>query len=62
MAEIELSVLTTQCLKRRIPSRERLMTEVAAWQHQRNARGATITWHFTTSDARVKLRHLYPAL
>jgi hypothetical protein len=62
MAEIELSVLTIQCLKRRIPSVHRLTAEVAAWQQQRNARQATITWHFTTANARVKLRHLYPAL
>jgi hypothetical protein len=62
MAEIELSVLTLQCLKRRISSTPRLSAEVAAWQHQRNACAATITWHFTTADARLKLRHLYPAL
>jgi hypothetical protein len=62
VAEIELSVLTTQCLSRRIPDRVQLASEVAAWQDRRNARQATIDWHFTAQDARIKLKHLYPAL
>jgi hypothetical protein len=62
VAEIELSVLTSQCLKRRIPDRDQLAREVAAWEGRRNARRATIDWHFTTQDARIKLKHLYPAL
>jgi hypothetical protein len=62
VAEIELSVLTRQCLDRRIPDRDHLAREVAAWEARRNARHATIDWHFTAADARIKLKHLYPAL
>ncbi len=62
VAEIELSVLSRQCLRRRIPTREQLANEIAAWETRRNARHATIAWQFTTTDARIKLRHLYPAL
>jgi hypothetical protein len=62
MAEIELSVLTRQCLRRRLGSRERLQAEVAAWQTRRNAAKAGILWQFTTTDARTKLTHLYPAI
>ncbi len=62
VAEIELSVLSRQCLRRRIPDRDLLAAEIAAWQTRRNARQATISWQFTTTDARTKLRHLYPAL
>jgi hypothetical protein len=60
IAEIELSVLEGQCLDRRIPDRATLATEVAAWVAERNAEAVTIDWQFTTEDARVKLRHLYP--
>ncbi len=62
MAEIELSVLTRQCLDRRIGSRLELEREVAAWQAKRNAREVSINWRFTTADARIKLKHLYPSL
>ena len=62
MAEIELSVLGRQCLHRRIPDPVTLATEVAAWEADRNARAATIDWRFTTTDARIKLKHLYPPL
>jgi hypothetical protein len=62
VAEIELSVLTGQCLDRRIPDRDHLAAEVAAWEARRNARHATIDWQFTTQEARIKLKHLYPAL
>ena len=62
MAEIELSVLSRQCLDRRIPDQEVLAAEVAAWEEERNASGATINWRFTTADARIKLKHLYPSL
>jgi transposase len=62
MAEIELSVLTRQCLDRRIGSRLELEREVAAWQATRNAREVGINWRFTTTDARIKLKHLYPSL
>ncbi len=62
MAEIELSVLARQCLARRIESREELEREVAAWEEERNERGVEIRWHFTTAEARIKLRRLYPVL
>ncbi len=62
MAEIELSVLSRQCLDRRIPDQETLRAEVAAWEEERNASGATVDWRFTTADARIKLKHLYPSL
>jgi len=62
MAEIELSVLARQCLDRRIPDADTLTGEVAAWEVRRNARPAPTNWRFTTVDARIKLRHLYPSL
>lgn len=62
MAEIELSVLTRQCLNRRIDSLEEMANEVDAWQTQRNNTDAKIDWQFTTDDARIKLRRLYPTL
>jgi hypothetical protein len=62
MAEIELSVLARQCLDRRIPDAPTLETEVAAWVARRNGAGATIDWQFTTADARIKLKHLYPSV
>lgn len=61
MAEIELSVLSRQCLDRRIPDKETLKSEVAAWVERRNRSGNTIEWRFTTQDARIKLKHLYPS-
>jgi hypothetical protein len=60
IAEIELSALTRQCLDRRISDLEILNTELAAWQHATNAEQRQVDWQFTTHDARVKLRHLYP--
>jgi len=60
MAEIELSVLARQCLGQRLPSRAALGREVQAWAEERNARAAKMKWRFTTADARIKLRHLYP--
>jgi hypothetical protein len=60
VAEIELSVLTQQCLKRRIDSAPKLVSEVEAWQNERNQKQAKVVWQFTTEDARVALRHLYP--
>ncbi len=61
MAEIELSVLTRQCLARRIPDEETLKCEVAAYEESRNQANATINWRFTSQDARVKLHRLYPS-
>jgi hypothetical protein len=60
VAEIELSVLSRQCLNRRIGSAEELQRELAAWQEARNADGAVVKWQFTTADARIRLRSLYP--
>jgi hypothetical protein len=62
IAEIEFSVLSRQCLDRRIPDRITLTTEVAAWVADRNAEAVTVHWQFTTEDARTKLTHLYPVL
>lgn len=61
MAEIELSVFSRRCLKRRLGNEAALRREVAALERQRNHSRATIAWQFTTYDARRKLRHLYPA-
>ena len=60
IAEIELSALTRQCLDRRIADLDILNTELAAWQAATNTNQRQVNWHFTTSDARTKLRHLYP--
>ncbi len=60
MAEIELSILQRQCLKRRIASEEMLKREVAAWEQQRNKTKETIDWRFSVTDAREKLKRLYP--
>jgi hypothetical protein len=62
MAEIELSVLTRQCLDRRIPDKETLIREVSAWQNQRNDEVVKVLWQFTTADARIKLKSLYPQI
>jgi len=62
MAEIELNVLTRQCLNRRIAHLSEVETEVTAWQNHRNNRNAKINWQFSTKDARIKLRRLYPTL
>ncbi len=60
MAESELAVFSTQCLDRRIPDKMTLVREVAAWQNNRNKRHVKANWRFTTNDARVKLKSLYP--
>jgi hypothetical protein len=62
LAESELGVLSSQCLDRRIPDKLTLIDEVAAWEQERNANHTKANWHFTTSTARVKLRHLYPSI
>ena len=62
MAESELSVLTTQCLDRRIADKQTLIDEVAAWEDSRNSKHAKADWQFTAADARIKLKRLYPAL
>jgi hypothetical protein len=62
LAESELGVLSSQCLDRRIPDKQTLTDEIAAWESDRNARHTTANWHFTTPDARIKLKHLYPSI
>jgi hypothetical protein len=62
MAEMELSILSRQCLDRRLESKELLTGEVAAWQRERNGRQCKINWQFTTADARIKLKRLYPSI
>jgi DDE superfamily endonuclease len=62
MAETELSVLSSQCLDRRIPDKDTLISEVSAWETARNKHHAKADWQFTTADARVKLKRLYPSL
>jgi hypothetical protein len=62
MAEIELSVLSRQCLNGRIESREEMQQQVGAWKDERNEREVKVQWRFTTTDARIKLRKLYPSL
>ena len=62
MAEIELGILGRQCLARRIENADALRREVAAWNAARNAAGTKVNWQFTTADARIKLRRLYPSI
>ena len=62
MAESELAILSSQCLDRRIPDKQTLETEVGAWTKKRNTHNAKADWQFTTADARIKLRHLYPSI
>ncbi len=62
IAEIELRVLMGQCLNRRIPDAEALDREVCQWESQRNRVGAKVDWQFSTADARIKLKRLYPSL
>ena len=62
MVEIELSVLHRQCLNRRIADRQTLQSELEAWVKHRNSVAATTDWQFTTADARIKLKHLYPSI
>ena len=62
IAEIELSVLTKQCLDRRIPDIDLLQKETKAWQRERNAQQKAVDWQFATEDARIKLKRLYPQI
>lgn len=62
MAEIEFSILSKQCLDRRIPDQATLKREVQAWEQQRNDTASPMEWRFTTEDARIKLKRLYPVL
>jgi hypothetical protein len=62
MAEIELSVLNRQCLDRRIPDMDSLKQEIKAWEENRNLQSTEFDWRFTTADARIKLKKLYPSI
>ncbi len=62
LAESELGVLSSQCLDRRIPDRQTLIDEIAAWEADRNNNNVEANWRFTTDDARLKLKSLYPAI
>lgn len=62
MAETELSILERQCLSRRIAARNKLDEEIQRWTERRNREKATVRWQFTTADARIKLRRLYPSI
>ena len=62
IAEIELRVVSTQCLNRRIPDKKTLKREITKWQTQRNFLHAKVNWRFTTDNARIKLKRLYPTL
>lgn len=62
IAEIELRVMNGQCLNRHIPDKETLSREIAAWQEKRNSSQAKVDWRFTTENARIKLKRLYPKL
>ena len=62
MAEIEIGAMVGQCLDRRIPDRAAMRREVGAWQERRNRESVRVDWRFTTADARVKLKSLYPSI
>ena len=62
MAEAELSVLANQCLDRRTPDKQTLTDEIAAWEADRNKFQTKADWHFTSENARIKLKHLYPSI
>jgi hypothetical protein len=62
LAESELGVLSSQCLDRRIPNKESLIEEIAAWELDRNANHSMANWQFSTQNARIKLKHLYPSI
>src|SRR6476469_9336491 len=62
LAESELGVLSSQCLDHRIPDKQTLVEEVAAWEFDRNANHSKANWHFTTQNARINLKHLYPSI
>jgi len=62
MAEIEIGVMSRQCLNERIPSKGTMASKVAAWTNSRNAKTLSVDWRFTTADARIKLKYLYPKI
>ena len=62
MAESGIGVLSSQCLDRRIPDKQTLIDEIAAWEDDRNVNHAKAGWQVTTADARIKLKHPYPSI
>jgi len=62
LAESELGILTSQCLDRRIPDKQTLIEEIASWERERNTNHTKADWQFTTKNARIKLKHLYPSI
>jgi len=62
MAEIEIGVMSRQCLKHRIPTKDEMTYQVNAWTCSRNSANLSVDWRFTTEDARIKLKHLYPKI
>jgi len=62
MAEIEIGVLSRQCLNKRIPDQETLRSEIEKWEKKRNQETICVNWRFTTEDARIKLKSLYPSI
>ena len=62
MAEIEIGAMVRQCVDRRIPDRDSMRREVEAWQQRRNRESVRVDWRFTTADARIKLKTLYPSI
>jgi hypothetical protein len=62
VAEIELGILIRQCLSRRIPDKSMLISEVTTWQKDRNSKVVSVDWRFTTADARIKIKYLYPVI
>jgi transposase len=62
MAEIEIGVMSRQCLSEYVPTMKQMKNEVQSWQHKRNWKGITVNWQFTTEDARIKLKKLYPEI
>ena len=62
MAEMEIGIMSRQCLSRRIAAIEEMTAEVQSWAAQRNKEKTSVRWQFTTADARIKLRHLYPRI
>jgi hypothetical protein len=62
IAELEIGIMSRQCLDQRIPTLEKMASEVQAWAALRNSHKSTVRWQFTTADARIKLQHLYPRI
>ena len=62
MAEIEIGIMSRQCLKGYLSDKESVITQVNAWVNERNSRSVLVDWQFTTADARIKLKSLYPVI